>query len=192
MTGTNSLSQLLNDKRGAAMVEGVIVLPLFVVVLAAVIYFHRAYASKIDMRVKARSCAWSYAANGCDKKFLPKGCPVSEIGDRPNTVSGMFGADFKESFGLDESKEVVKEIDAQHGALDSALQGANAIGLGILGLSEGIKTNPSTSIGKPSILGGGEHSISGDYSVMCNERNRTVKELAVGAYCSLSSSLPGC
>lgn len=192
MIGTNSLSQLLHDKRGAAMVEGVIVLPLFVIVLAAVIYFHRAYASKIDMGVKARSCAWSYAANGCQKKDLPKGCPVREIGDRPNSVSGMFGADFKESFGLDESEEVVQELETQHGALDSALQGANAIGLGVLGLSEGIKVTPSTSIGKPSILGGGKYSISGDYSVMCNERNRTVKDLAVGAYCSVSSSLPGC
>lgn len=192
MIGTNSLSQLLHDKRGAAMVEGVIVLPLFVIVLAAVIYFHRAYASKIDMGVKARSCAWSYAANGCQKKDLPKGCPVSEIGDRPKSVSGLFGADFKESFGLDESEKVVQELDAQHGALDSALQGANAIGLGVLQLSEGIKVTPSTSFGKPSILGGGTHSISGDYSVMCNERNRTIKDLAVGAYCSVSSSLPGC
>lgn len=187
----NKLQELLRDKRGAAMAEGVIVLPFFIIVLAAIIYFHRAYATKISMNTKARSCAWSYAVNGCQKP-LPDGCPVSTVGGESKEVTDVFGMDFKNNFGTEESEKVIRDIEKQKSALDSTLHGVNLVGLTILGLSEGIKTSPSQAVQKPSILGGGTHTISGDYSVMCNERNRTVKDLAIAAYCSLSNIMPGC
>lgn len=190
MTRKNTLRALLYDKRGAAMVEGVIVLPLFVIVLAAVIYFHRAYATKISLGVKARSCAWQYSVNGCTRKSLPEGCPVSEIG-APSDSGTAFGDNFMEAM-TNKDKEMATEVDEGRSKLDTVLGGANEVSLMVLQLSEGIVAKPSGSVQKPSILGGGTHSLSANYSVMCNERRRTMGDLLKLAYCSIDSSLPGC
>ena len=174
------------------MVEGVIVLPFFVIVLAAIIFFHRAYATKIEMGVKARSCAWNYAVNGCQKKFLPDDCPVSKIGGKAESVADLFGGSFPDEESMRKAKERRDSLSSQTSALDGMLGSANTLGLTILGLNEGIRVAPESSVAKPSILGGGEHSISANYSMMCNERNREFLEIAKSAYCDVSSALPGC
>ncbi len=171
------------------MVEGIIVLPLFVIVLAAVIYFHRAYATKISLGIQARSCAWSYAVNGCQKEFETVGCPVSRIGETEN--GSGFGANFLPGMTTG-TEAAVTNVDSGASAIDKELGTANEITLTVLQLSEGITVTPSGTVKQPSILGGGTHTISSNYSVMCNERTRTIADLVAIAYCSIDSALPGC
>jgi len=187
-----SIRELWRDKRGAAMVEGVIVLPVFVIVLAAIIYFHRAYATKINMNSKARSCAWSYAVNGCQASSRQEGCPISEIGGERSGIFDGFGDSIEDTEQKNRAAELAAKVKKETGALDNVLDGANTIGLAILGLGEGIEARPSASFARPSILGGGTRTIFGSYSVMCNEQKRSPADLANAAYCSVSKSLPGC
>jgi hypothetical protein len=167
---------LLHDTRGAMMAEGVIVLPLFIIVLAAIMYFHNLYAAKLDNSVQARSCAWTYAVNGCEKKFLTKGCKAAEVSDGFDAIeSAMGGNPFEEEHGKD------REVD-------QALAGANRVGLALLGLREGVKTQHGSRVNKPSILGGGKVSVASNYTVMCNEREFTVGEIITEAYCSIAGT----
>ncbi len=177
------MKRLLGDTRGAVMAEGVIVLPFFVILLASIIYFHRAYATKISVNSKARSCAWSYAIDGCRKSSLPEGCPIGEIGGS-RTLAKVFDVGIEDG----SNDDILRETSA----FGDALQGVNTVGLTLIGLDEGIVAKPGESVAIPSILGGGSRSISGNYSVMCNERKKKPSDIAVDAYCSISNRLPGC
>ncbi len=177
------MKRLLGDTRGAVMAEGVIVLPFFVILLASIIYFHRAYATKISVNSKARSCAWSYAIDGCRKSSLPDGCPIGEIGGS-KTLEKVFDVGIEDG----SNEDVLRETSA----FGDALSGVNTVGLTLIGLDEGIVATPGQPVTIPSILGGGSRKIAGNYSVMCNEREKTPASIAKGAYCSISDKLPGC
>ncbi len=183
MNSEHPANQLLRDRRGAAMIEGVIVMPLFIAVLAAIVHLHSSYAAKLDANVQARSCAWAYSIAGCTgKTSLPKGCNVEGLGDGKNglrsigSAVGMSGTPGRRAGAL---------------GTDGALAGASHVGVTLLGLREGIVAKPHRTVSVPSILGGGKRAITGNYSVMCNEREMTSLELAKYAYCSFGD-LPGC
>ena len=169
---------LLRDTRGAVMAEGVIVLPIFVLTLAAIFHFHSLYAAKLDLSVKSRACAWNYSIHGCRAEFIPKGCKVDKV----------------EGFKAMTSELDSGPFDASGSTTDKALAGANRVGLAIMGLREGIAATHTREINRPSILGGGKRSVSANYTVMCNERDLTPLELAKAAYCSLGTRFkpPGC
>ena len=160
------------------MAEGVIVLPVFIMTLAAIIYFHKVYAAKLERSTQARSCAWTYAVNGCVK--VPAGCPMAKVkGFKPigDTVSPEALAAAK------------KETD---GTLDTI----SDVGLVLLQLDQGVTSTPSSSVERPSILGGGTATVYGDYTVMCNEKKMTLKSIAEDAYCGIDKKVkgvfPGC
>jgi len=173
------------------MVEGVVVMPFFILLLAAVMYFHHAFAAKMQSSVKARSCAWDYSLAGCVAKTSTlKGCHIGNL---------TSGADALQSIGSDssvskETKDAFGHSSGNGDGLDGALAGANRVGLAMLGLREGVVSRPSTSVRVPSLLGGGTRRISGDYSVMCNERKMSFLEIGQEAYCALGdhSPMPGC
>lgn len=56
---------LLRDTRGAAMTETVIMLPVFILIWACVIYVYQAYEKKVDVMQKTREDAWHHATNAC-------------------------------------------------------------------------------------------------------------------------------
>lgn len=179
-------SSFINDTRGAAMVEGVIVFPLFIIVFAAVLYYHQAYSVKLERNNKARSCAWTYSVSGCKKK--PEGCPITNIGE-----AGFSGIDE----GLEGRKAVFPEggtpgVSDGRSGLGEVLGSGNALLLALLGLKQGIVAQPSREVEMPSLLGGATRNIRGNYSVMCNEVSRTPEELLIDSYCAISSDLPGC
>ncbi len=170
MNRTRQSTGILGNTCGAVMVEGVIVLPVFIIVLAAVLHFHSAFSAKLDASTQARSCAWAYSLAGCGDADIPEGCNVSDLGDDKNDI---------DSEGLRAGLEVV-----------------NKVGVTLLGLEAGITSRPGREVDVSSVLGGGTRKISGDYSVMCNETKMGPKDLAKKAYCALdanySVSLPGC
>jgi len=171
------------------MVEGIIVLPVFVLLLAAMMYFGHAYRAKLDASVQARSCAWAYSLAGCvGKADLPEGCEVERIGDGDDAFESIednhqMGSESLAAFG---------RKGANGSPVDGALAGASSIGRALTGLREGVRSTPTRSVVIPSILGGGTRSVSANYSVMCNEREYSPSSLAIEAYCALSTSMPGC
>ncbi len=184
-------SSFISDTRGAAMVEGVIVFPLFVIVLAAIIYYHQVYSTKLERNTQARRCAWEYSVHGCRPENIPDGCPIARIGE--NDFIGIDeGLDERASLFADGTGGAQAQSQSSFG--DGA-ETANSILIGLIGLRQGIEARPSRNVRMPSILGGATRSIAGSYSVMCNERRRTVGGIIKDAYCSIKDSgtrLPGC
>ena len=179
-------SSFIEDTRGAAMVEGVIVFPLFIIVFAAVLYYHQAYSVKLERNNKARSCAWTYSVSGC--KEIPDGCPISEIGEA-KLASIDDGVDARGGiFGNSGSAAPSQELSG----VQKAVGTGNSMLLALAGLDEGIVATPARDIEMPSLLGGATRSISGNYSVMCNEVSITPRQLLLENYCQISSDLPGC
>jgi len=52
--------------RGAALVEAVVVLPVFVALLAALVYFERLYSGRLVAARDARAAAWQTSLAGCE------------------------------------------------------------------------------------------------------------------------------
>src|SRR6185295_9977006 len=52
--------------RGAALVETVVVVPLFIVLFASMLFFHHVLAKSLQTQVVARNAAWQKAMSGCD------------------------------------------------------------------------------------------------------------------------------
>lgn len=182
------MDRLLRDTHGAAMVEGVIVLPLFILCLAVLLHLHRSYGAKLDANLRARECAWAYSVAGCIKSTkLPEGCNIERL-DKRNPGHGTSSLDgIGSDVGLAGSSERRGERNADSGAL----AGTSRIARTLLGMSAGITSRPSQRVKAPSILGGKTRQISVNYSVMCNERDMTPAELAKYAYCSFGD-LKGC
>ena len=166
-------SSFIRDTHGAAMVEGVIVFPLFIIVFAAVLYYHQAYSVKLERNNKARSCAWGYSVSGCKK--IPDGCPITDIG-KSKFASIDDGVDARGGVFGDSGSAAPSQ---QLSGVEKAVGTTNTLLLTLTGLKKGIVARPARDVEMPSLLGGGTRSISGNYSVMCNEVKRTPKDLLV-------------
>lgn len=171
------------------MVEGVVVLPFFIIALAAVIFLHRSFAAKLDASVQARSCAWAYSIGGCDSKAgLPEGCNLSSLHDQENPFTSfdddpVLAAEGQKAFGQNRDS-----------AIDEGLSVANGVGLSLLGLRDGIASQPTRTLETPSLLGGGRRHVAGNYSVMCNEVPMGFLDIVKKMYCALDErvNVPGC
>jgi hypothetical protein len=65
-TRRNGPPSLFRDTRGAAMTETVIMIPVFILIWACIIYIYQAYEKKIDLMQHVRADAWHYATNACE------------------------------------------------------------------------------------------------------------------------------
>jgi hypothetical protein len=180
MSTQGSLS-LLADTRGAAIAEGVIVLPVFILIFASLIYMHGLYSSKISSSTKARGCAWTYSTMGCPED-MPPTCKDSDSGVKENG-----GA-------LDQFKQV-KEFGEVEGLGDGVATGGaivGGIGAALLGIGDGVTIDSSTEATRPSLFGGGKTAIPAHYMILCNEEPRDLLDVLKAAYCGVRDGLPGC
>jgi Flp pilus assembly protein TadG len=63
-------------KRGAAMVEAMLVLPILIIVLTGATYLRELYLARASTRLVARACAWEMAMRGCEGG-TPASCTAS-------------------------------------------------------------------------------------------------------------------
>lgn len=61
--------------RGAAMVEGTIMVPVFIILWVGVVYLQQLYAARGLARMEARRCAFEHAMSGCDG--TPESCSAA-------------------------------------------------------------------------------------------------------------------
>ena len=178
---------LLHDTQGAIVAEGAIVLPLFVIVLASMIYLHHLYAAKLRSSRNARSCAWAYSVGGCTPAPLPLGCTATDMADHYTSIGSTMkgGNPFEVKTSGSPSQ---KEAQARSG-LDKGLSGASRVGLALIGLEKGKTVIYATDVTRPSILGGGKTTVAGDFSVMCNEKDMDPTDIAKAAFCALGKEM---
>ena len=146
-------------------------LPVFIIILAAVLFAGRAWQAKQLALAQARRCAWQYSNTGCQDP--PEGCE--------EVIGGPQGT------GIDSGIEEGLDI----GALDK-LAGVPVIGPVI----ENIFGNAMLAVSKkqvsyPPLLGGRAVEINGSFYLMCNENARTVGSILRQAFCDTAGRVMG-
>jgi hypothetical protein len=161
-------------RSGAASLEAVILLPVFILIFAGIQYVETLWENKQQALLQARKCAWLYANAGCDQGQLP-----------PDCVRSTPDAD-----GLPERNALAESTDG--GVLDG-LTDVPLIGPAIEGLfANAFNSLSSREIQPPPLLGERAFEVVGIYYLMCNERERDMLDLFKGAFCSFVSDASGC
>lgn len=186
------LRKLLISTEGAVMVEATVMLPIFVVILAALIYFHRTDMAKLQNNNKARSCAWTYSINGCQRSQMPPECKIGPVRTGFSSIGDSLGNQDLKSATSAFGSAGNASSSGDPSTVTNGIAGANRIALALLGLGEGIVAEPTKSVKRPSLFGGGAKNIMSNYTVMCNERNMTIADILHASYCEIGNSLPGC
>ena len=73
-------------QRGAAMVEGIVVITMMLVVLGMVLFAYAAWGGKIDQAHQTRSSVLYYASHGCTGEQMPEDDAKLPNGTLPATV----------------------------------------------------------------------------------------------------------
>ncbi|MDQ3031030.1 MAG: hypothetical protein M3Y87_01330 [Myxococcota bacterium] len=161
------MRQLLSDEKGTASIEAVIMLPFFIMVWGFLVFVMDVYRHKLDAGVRARDCGWSYAQTGC--QTVPPSCtaePADEIdvdgGESSSEITGALAG--------------ASEIPVIGGMLEGALQGI----FGEIRIARN-----DQEVQRPQVLGASTMQTSATFAIMCNERPRTVGEMALGIVCDL-------
>lgn len=63
---TMTRSRARRRARGAALVEAAVVIPFFIVIFIALVFFSRLYIEKMRTMSDAKQIAWTYAMNNCE------------------------------------------------------------------------------------------------------------------------------
>jgi len=149
-------------------VEFVVLLPLLLVILASIYFVFNRYDAKQTAMLRARSCGWRFAIDGC-ADGPPDGCSTGASGE---DAGGLDGA----SAQLAPSEGSWLDAAARLPIIGPAFE--ELFGTGIVGSAE-------ASAIRPQLLGGGEVTYQGSFYVLCNTRHRTLAEYATETFCSL-------
>jgi hypothetical protein len=159
---------------GAASLEAVMVLPIFLLIFAGVLYVERLSETKQRALVEARRCAWQYADAGCDPKKIPEGC--EDV--------------LQYAAGLSDDNALT---DNESGGVLDGLEDIPFIGPFIEGLfGNALTARANRNIRKPPILGQETVSINGYYYLMCNEKKLDILDVVTSAFCGTVGSQLGC
>lgn len=156
----SSLERLRRDETGAAMVEAVVMLPFFLLLFGLVLYVYREHEGRISASADARNCAWTYSANNCEGP-LPPGC---------RTAGSIRSEEIQAADVADGSDSIL-----------GALSGIPFVGMvidAVFGTSH--RFAGARTFERPKVMGGGERTVSRNYTMMCNEVPRdTALEFAL-------------
>lgn len=165
---------LFRDTRGLATVEAAVVLPVFIIIFAGLVYMHRLYSAKLEGMVDARECAWAYANGGCES--VPPRCKIVDHG------GGLLA--------------LLTDEPQHHERVNDAMKGVSIAGdylTGFMGLDSGFSAVGSRDYRVPSLYGGGKKSIASNYALLCNEKERSFSDVMGDFYCDFAGDdAPGC
>ncbi|MBI2396038.1 MAG: hypothetical protein HYV09_41125 [Deltaproteobacteria bacterium] len=139
-------------ERGAAMVEGVVAIPFFLIMLAAIIFVGRLYETKMRVMRLTKESAWNYAMCNCGDR----GDPISSKCNAPEgAAAGSGGKESGKPDGFDPG-EVSKAGSGPGGDLATREFGSSYAQM-------------ETKITSDKFLRGFSKQVSSKTKVMCNE-----------------------
>lgn len=136
-------------QRGTATIEAILALFVFIIVWAGVLYMGRAYSAKLELKSKARACAWIQSANSCSAHV---DCGTS-VGDG-NIDSAEGGLLDHFAVGGDVGDFLSDILERQVEKL----------------FGERATVAASHEFSRPVHLGGEQVSVSASYSLPCNTK----------------------
>ena len=163
------LRRFFADEEGTASIVAAIMIPFFIIVWGLLLFAVDVYKHKIDAGLQARDCGWSFAQTGCET--LPPQC-AEEPGD-PVAVDGGEGTGDLES-SMDELPLDIPIIgDVLNGVIDTLF-------------GELRVARHTEDVQRPQVLGATTVHTRGAFAIMCNERPRTVGEMALDMVCAIA------
>ena len=164
-------------QRGAAAVEAVIVLPVFVIVFLGLFYVRDQAIVTQQAEQQARSCAWLYSAQDCEGA-IPAGCEgvLTRADARDMAPPDLTGK-------LDEQVNRLKE--------GKSVNGGDVV-MGIIGPTIGnaleaafgnaTEAKTSRQVSRSALFGPGQKTINGQYRLACNLHPTTLEDVAKDAW----------
>ena len=170
--GNPERRSLLEDTRGAAYTEVVLMMPVFISLFVGIGFFHQYYSARMDAATEARRCAWAYANGGCED--VPPGCA--------GIVGGSGGAERRLSDSavqgqVDDARQNVADMEREMPLPGAATRIYEAI------LGSSTTARGSEPVTMPDWVGGGTRDARCGYTVVCNEEERTLGGLIHEAFC---------
>lgn len=158
-------------QRGAAMVEGVVAIPFFLLMFAGIIFVGKLYETKMRVMRQTKEAAWDYAMCNCNDK----GDPISSRCLTPEAATaGAGGSESGKPEGFDPG-----EVD-KAGKGPGSETATRKFGSSLASME--------TTITADKFLGGFTKSVSSRTKVMCNEtpHNGDVKGWGSAAFDAFS------
>lgn len=163
------LRRVFGDDQGTASIEAVIMLPFFIMVWGLLLFAVDVYKHKIDAGIRARDCGWTFAQTGC--QTVPPSCQ-EEPGDPVST---------EDAAGSSELASTVDDLPIDIPIIGDVLNGVVDTIFGELR-----RARHSEDVQRPQVLGSTTVQTRGAFAIMCNERPRTVGEMALDMVCAVA------
>lgn len=137
--------------RGAATIEALLALLVFIVIWVGVLYMGGLYVAQLESESQARKCAWLISVGGCQGEI--EGCSSTSEGRLPGSpdvvLPGERGSDDDSDPIWDAVTDPLqRQLERIFGGRARAASGKN--------------------VDKPSALGGGTTAVGATYSLPCN------------------------
>lgn len=153
--------------------EAVVVIPVFIVLFAGIVYFGNQALAAHAAEAEARTCAWLYSANNCDE--VPPGCEgILEL------ASGTGAGDDKGASGGD-VKSKLDEAESAGGGIGSIVSSLLKNALHDL-FSRSLNANTHRDVQRPTTFGGGTVTTFRKYHLACNLTPREPIDVATDAW----------
>lgn len=146
-----------SGKRGAATVEAILALGLFIIVWAGVLHMGRMYHSKLELKAQTRACAWKESVNSCSVEV--------------ECASAINGG------SNEEAEEGLLQHVVGEGAVGEFLKGVIEPQIRKL-FGERATVSASKEVPRPARLGGEQVTVNASYSLPCNTKPVSTDTLA--------------
>lgn len=137
------LRSLLGDTRGAVMSEAIIMLPALILIWGIIIYIHFGFRDAQRNQATLRDDAWTHAYGGCNSS-APAPTQLDDGG----------------------------QFDGESAGGMSGLSGVLEWVTTSLFLVDEFGASREVTVERPNSLGGGTHTLSWGYLILCNEDQR--------------------
>jgi hypothetical protein len=156
-----------SQTRGAASIEAVVALPVFVILFVGVFFVRDITGAKLDAAREARRCAWEYSFNGCDA--VPDGCGSvvrrSPGGFVPPDVGGAW----------EDAKSKVSSGNYQAAFLNVLTKTVFDSLADAFTLS--LDADKTEERNRPTLFGGGTSRVPANYHLACNLKEKSKEDI---------------
>jgi len=157
------------NQRGAAAVEGLLVITFLVMLWIGLDHLGKSYVLAQKTRMIARGCAFYLASNNCSA--IPSFCQVTVQEDSSSSTQ-----DTDKITSVADQEEDSKYADATSDEVNSEVKN---------GLFQRAETTAQAEIERPALLGGGTTNLSQTFSLPCNPKPGTLMDKAMDLFAQL-------
>lgn len=169
----SSLPLTRSTERGAAAVEGLLVITFLVMLWIGLDHLGKAYVIAQRTLMTARGCAFHLASNNCSG--IPAFCEVTmqqDTSDSALDTDKITNVADQE----DEDADEEKYQDAASAEVNSEVDN---------GLFQRAETTAQAQLERPALLGGGTTNLSQTFSLPCNPKPGTLMDKAMDLFAQL-------